>query len=111
MAKSLAELIAAMPKVPSAVPRVPPGSPAQGTGKTLEKQQGYPGSPGSPAKHREPAAKYDEEERPAIMAEAELPPFTDLHRIDDVPGFAGVIPISNQERFRLNLRLLKGGRS
>ncbi|MDD3760250.1 MAG: hypothetical protein PHO57_05390 [Acidithiobacillus sp.] len=47
------------------------------------------------------------EERKAIQTESEAPPFTDLHRIDNVPGFAGVTPITDAERLLMNLRLLR----
>ncbi len=52
---------------------------------------------------------YPEEERAAIQSEKDLPPFDDPTGTAGVPGFDDITPITDAERFAMNIQLLKGG--
>ncbi len=56
------------------------------------------------------ADPYDAEEREAIQLEAEQPPFDDPTGCAGVLGFDDCTPITNAQRFAMNMQLLKGGK-
>ncbi|MEL5848242.1 MAG: hypothetical protein U7M05_02620 [Candidatus Igneacidithiobacillus chanchocoensis] len=52
---------------------------------------------------------YDTAERKAIQWESEQPPFDDPTGTAGVPGFDDITPITDAERFAMNIQLLQGG--